>query len=136
MNFALSILRGLGAYLTASTRYTALGATSGALVALASPWMNISLEFGFLLGACLPLAPVYFYLTHPTVMAKRLATLQQWQKAGLITTAEYRELKRQSLQWYSKRLFGRDGEGVPNPPETSTSPPPPSQSPPQSPALG
>jgi hypothetical protein len=110
MNFVLNVLQGIGAYLTASTRYTALGATSGAVMALAAPWLNVSQHFGFLMGFCIPLAPVYFYLTHPTVMRRRLDTLLQWQQAGLITVPEYRELKRQTLRWYSKRLYGRDGE--------------------------
>ena len=102
----LSWLRNLWLTLLASTRYAAIGGTSGAIFGMVALWLNRDPYPAFFLGACLPSGPFYFWFSSTQQIEKQLTALRNWHARKLISPSEYDELRGKALRWYAERLYG------------------------------
>src|ERR1039457_4585204 len=63
-------------------------------------------SFGFMV----PILPMYWYYSLPSVMKLRLKMLQDFDEEGLLNNTEYNFLRKKALKWWGDRLFGPDQE--------------------------
>jgi hypothetical protein len=110
-----ALLVHLGRILTATTRYGAWGGTCGALGIALALWLDVNPYLAFFVGFWLPMGPLFWWYTRPAAVREFLETIRAWQAAGLITQAQYRQLREQALRWYGQRIFGGP-EPPPEPP--------------------
>lgn len=102
----LNWLRNLWLMVLTSTRYAAIGGTTGAVFGMAALWLDRNPYPAFFLGACLPLGPFYFWFSSARQIEKQLTALKNWHGRRLITQTEYDDLRGKALRWYAERLFG------------------------------
>jgi hypothetical protein len=102
----LNWLRNLWLTVLTSTRYAAIGGTTGAIFGIAAMWLDRNPYPAFFLGACLPLGPFYFWFSSARQIEKQLTALRNWHARKLITQVEYDDLRGKALRWYAERLYG------------------------------
>lgn len=79
-----------------------VGAVAGVLSSVSKfgdPWAL------FMMAAFLPVAPFVMYFSSLKHLRHNLETWKAWQKKGLITEPQYRELRETALRWYRERWF-------------------------------
>jgi hypothetical protein len=92
--------------------YLSACATFASVCSIAAHFFGAGSYVWGLSGFLIPIFPMYWYYSQPSVMKKRLRMLKEFHEEGLLNQTEYRLLRKQALRWWAGRLFG--------PPQTET----------------
>lgn len=104
-----------------SSVYAAVGASIGAILSVAAPFLGGDPWHWFFAGTCIPTGPMYLLFTSDWRFRRRLLNLKRLFDEGLITQELYELDRERAMTWRRERLFGKMPE-LPRAPERPKTP--------------